>query len=36
MELSEILDLTDPVYAHTGSRVYAEKETLQEHTVRCQ
>ena len=36
MELSEILDFTNPIYAHTDSKVYAAKETLQEHTGRCQ
>lgn len=36
MELSEILDFTSPVYAHTDSKVYTEKETLQEHISRCQ
>lgn len=36
MELSEVLDFTNPVYAHTDSRVYANRETLQEHTQRCQ
>ena len=36
MGLSEILDLTNPIYAHTDSKVYAAKETLQEHTGRCQ
>lgn len=36
MELSEVLDFTNPVYAHTDSKVYAKQETLQEHTQRCQ
>ena len=35
MELSEILNFENPVYAQTGSKVYAEKETLQEHISRC-
>ncbi len=35
MELSEVLVLDRPVYAHTGSRFYKAKETLQEHTQRC-
>ncbi len=36
MELMEVLDFTNPVYAHTDSKVYEERETLQEHTQRCQ
>ena len=36
MELMEVLDFTNPVYAHTNSKVYEERETLQEHTQRCQ
>lgn len=36
MELMEVLDFTNPVYAHTDSKVYQERETLQEHTQRCQ
>lgn len=35
MELSDVLIFDRPVYAHTGSHVYLEKETLQEHTKRC-
>lgn len=36
MELSEILNFINPVYAHTDSKVYTERETLQEHTERCE
>lgn len=36
MELSEILNLANPLYAHTNSKVYAERETLQEHTTLCE
>lgn len=36
MELSEILNLAYPVYAHTNSKVHAERETLQEHTTLCE
>lgn len=36
MELMEVLDFTNPVYAHTNSKDYEERETLQEHTQRCQ
>lgn len=35
MKLSEILNLTLPVYAHRDSKVETQKETLQEHTDRC-
>ena len=36
MKLTEILDLTLPVYAHKNSEVETQKETLQEHTDRCE
>lgn len=36
MELATVLNFTHPVYAHTDSKVYAQRETLQEHTSRCQ
>ena len=36
MELATVLNFTNPVYAHTDSKVYAERETLQEHISRCQ
>lgn len=36
MELLEILDFTEPIYAHTGSMVCTKKETLQEHTALCE
>lgn len=36
MKLSEILKLTLPVYAHRDSKVEMQKETLQEHTDRCE
>ena len=39
MELSEILDMTRPIYAHTPSEADKEekqKETLEEHTKRCE
>ncbi len=36
MKLTEILDLTLPVYAHKDSKVETQKETLQEHTDRCE
>ena len=36
MKLTEIFDLTLPVYAHKDSKVETQKETLQEHTDRCE
>lgn len=36
MKLTEILNLTLPVYAHKDSKVEIQKETLQEHTDRCE
>lgn len=36
MEFTEILNFDQPVYAHTGSKIYSERETLQEHTARCE
>lgn len=36
MKLTEILDLTLPVYAHKDSKAETQKETLQEHTDRCE
>jgi len=36
MKLTEILNLTLPVYAHKDSKVDTQKETLQEHIDRCE
>lgn len=33
---ADLLNLDIPVYAHKGSTVYEQRETLQEHTKRCE